>query len=169
MPEMQVRAPGLEYSPGGGNGKLLQYSCLGNPTDEEPGRLQSRESQRVQQDSETKPTAIIYVCMCLIYDIFYIPFMCTCVYSVAQLHLTLCNATDWSPPGSSVHEIFQARILEWVAISFPRESSWPKDRIHISCIGRQILYHWTILETLIYVFTAIQTLNMQRGSTSLFK
>ena len=36
----------------------------------------------------------------------------------AQLCLTLFNPMDWSPPGSSVHGIFQARILEWVAISF---------------------------------------------------
>ena len=40
---------------------------------------------------------------------------------VAQLCPTLCNCMDCSLPGSSVHEIFQARILEWVAISFSRE------------------------------------------------
>ena len=48
---------------------------------------------------------------------------------------------DCSPPGSSVHEILQVRILEWVAISFSRGSSWPRDRTHVSCIGRKILYH----------------------------
>ena len=42
---------------------------------------------------------------------------------VAQLCPTLCNPVDCSPPGSSVHGILQARILEWVAISFSRESS----------------------------------------------
>ena len=47
-----------------------------------------------------------------------------------------------SPPGSSVLGIFQARILEWVAIAFSRGSSWPRDRSYISCIGRQILYSW---------------------------
>ena len=41
-----------------------------------------------------------------------------CLCSVAQSHLTLCNPMDFSPPGSSVHRIFRARILEWVAISF---------------------------------------------------
>ena len=41
-----------------------------------------------------------------------------CLYSVAQSHLTLCNPMDCRPPGSSVHRIFQVRILEWVAISF---------------------------------------------------
>ena len=49
---------------------------------------------------------------------------------------------DCSPPGSSVHEISQARILEWFAISFSRGSSWPRDRARVSCIGGQILYHW---------------------------
>ena len=45
-----------------------------------------------------------------------------------QLCPTLCNPTDYSLPGSSAHEIFQARILEWVAISSSREYSPLKDR-----------------------------------------
>ena len=49
---------------------------------------------------------------------------------------------DCSPPGFPSHGIFQARILEWVAISFSRGSIWPRDQTCISCIGRQILYHW---------------------------
>ena len=53
--------------------------------------------------------------------------------SVAQLCPTLCNPMDCSPAGSSVHEIFQARILEWVAISFSRGSSQPRDRTWVSC------------------------------------
>ena len=52
-----------------------------------------------------------------------------------------CNPMDCSPPGS-VHGLFQARILEWVAISFSRGSSWTRSQIHVSCIGRWILYHW---------------------------
>ena len=47
------------------------------------------------------------------------------------------------PPGSSVHGILQARILEWIAIPSSREFSWPSDQTHnscISCVGRQILY-----------------------------
>ena len=48
---------------------------------------------------------------------------------------------DCSPLVSSVHGISQARILEWVAISYSRGSSWPKDQTHIFCIGRWILYH----------------------------
>ena len=55
--------------------------------------------------------------------------------------LTLCDPMDCSPPGSSVHGIFQARILEWVSISFSRGSSQARDWTHISCLGRRILYH----------------------------
>ena len=64
------------------------------------------------------------------------------LYSVTQSCPTLCNPIDYSPPGSSVHGVFQARIPEWVAISFSRESSRSRDRTYISwvsCIGRQIL------------------------------
>ena len=60
--------------------------------------------------------------------------MCVCVL-VAQLCLTLCDPMNYSPPGSSVHGIFQARILEWVAIPFSRGSSQPRDQTHISCIA----------------------------------
>ena len=45
-------------------------------------------------------------------------------------------------PGSPVCGIFQARILEWVGISSPRGSSWPRDRTYVFCIGRQGLYQW---------------------------
>ena len=46
-------------------------------------------------------------------------------------------------PGSSVHGSFQARILEWAAISFSRASSLPRDRTYVSCFSRRILYHCT--------------------------
>ena len=59
--------------------------------------------------------------------------------------LTLCNPMDCRPTGSSVHGISQARILEWVAVSFSRGSSWPR-KICVSCIGKWILYHRAIWE-----------------------
>ena len=49
--------------------------------------------------------------------------------------LTLCDPTDGSLPGSAVHGIFQARILEWAAISFSSGPSQPKDRTRVSCIA----------------------------------
>ena len=50
-----------------------------------------------------------------------------------------CDPVDCSPPGFSVHGISQARILQWVAISFSRGSSWLRNQTWVSCIGRQIL------------------------------
>ena len=46
-----------------------------------------------------------------------------------------CDPLDYIPPDSSVHGILQARLLEWVAISFSRGSSWTRDWTHISCIA----------------------------------
>ena len=62
---------------------------------------------------------------------------------MAQSCLTLCHSMDCSLPGSSVHGIFQARLLEWVAISFFRGPSRPGDQTHItyiSFLGRRLLY-----------------------------
>ena len=53
---------------------------------------------------------------------------------------TLCDPMDHSPPGSSVHGVLQARILEWVARPSSSGSSQPRDRTCISCTGRWILY-----------------------------
>ena len=55
------------------------------------------------------------------------------------------SATPWFK-GSSFHRIFQARILEWVAISSSRGYSRPRDWTHVSCIGRWILYQWVTRE-----------------------
>ena len=63
---------------------------------------------------------------------------------VAKVCPTLCDPMEWSPSGSYVHGIFQARTLERAAISYSRGSSWPRNQTHVSCIscaGRQILYH----------------------------
>ena len=53
---------------------------------------------------------------------------------------------DCSPPGSSVHEIFQARILEWVTISFSRGSSQPRDRTQVSCTAGRFFTNWATRE-----------------------
>ena len=78
---------------------------------------------------------------------------CTYIYKlevvVTQSCPTLYYPMDCSPPGSSVHRISQARILEWVAISFSRGSSWPWDwtwDFSVSSFGRGILYHRTTWE-----------------------
>ena len=74
-------------------------------------------------------------------------FVCACVFS----HLFLWDPVNYSPPGFSVHEISQARILEWVAISYSRGSSWPRVEICVFCIsfiGRRILNSWVTWEAL---------------------
>ena len=53
---------------------------------------------------------------------------------------------DCSPPGSSVHGILQARILEWIAISFSRESSQLRDQIWVSCIADRFFTVWAARE-----------------------
>ena len=64
---------------------------------------------------------------------------------LAQSCLTLWDLMDCSPPGSSVHRIFQARKLEWVAISYSKGSPGHRDQTRVShayYIGRRIPYHW---------------------------
>ena len=63
-------------------------------------------------------------------------------------HVHTCNSWQLLP-GSSVHGIFQAKILKWFAISFFRGYSWIRDRIWVSCIGRRILYLCTTWEGLL--------------------
>ena len=69
-----------------------------------------------------------------------------CEVLVAQLCPTLCHPIDCSPPGSSVHGILQARIPEWVAISFSRGSSQPRDRTQVSCIADGFFTSWATRE-----------------------
>ena len=70
-----------------------------------------------------------------------------CVHAGSlQSCTTLYNPMDYSLPCSSVHGILQARRLEWIAVSFSRGSSPPKDQTdicYVSCIGRWLLYHWS--------------------------
>ena len=88
---------------------------------------------------ETEPIACMYVYthththtrMCIYTHIH--------IYGVdgldAKSCLTLWDPVDCSPPGSSLHWIFQARILEWVAIPYSTGSSWPRDWTRVSCLA----------------------------------
>ena len=58
-----------------------------------------------------------------------------CIVLVVHSFPTLCDPTDCILPGSSVHGILQAGILEWVAIPFSRGSSQPRDQTQVSCIA----------------------------------
>ena len=68
---------------------------------------------------------------------------------VVQSCPTLLDPKDCSPPGSSVHGIPQARILERVAIPFCRGSFWPRDRTHVSCTAGRFFTTWASREALI--------------------
>ena len=65
---------------------------------------------------------------------------------VAQSCMTLCDPVDCSPPGFSVHWILQARMLEWVAISFPRGSSQPRDKTRAFLIAGRLFTMWATRE-----------------------
>ena len=67
---------------------------------------------------------------------------CLIFVLVNQSCPTLRDSIDYSPPGSSVHGILQARILEWVAISFSRGSSWPRDWTQLSFIAGRFFTVW---------------------------
>ena len=69
---------------------------------------------------------------------------CVCVRCSVVYDSQLCDPVDCSPPGSSVHGILQARILEWVAISFSRGSFWLKDQTQVSCIAGRFFSIWAI-------------------------
>ena len=82
------------------------------------------EAVFVQQPQNQKQGGVVWAqldppgaCVCV----------CVCVCVSAQLCPTLCNPLDCSPPGSSVRGILQTRILQWVAISYSRGSSRPRD------------------------------------------
>ena len=80
---------------------------------------------------------------------------------VAQLCPTHCDPMGWGLPGSSIHGIFQARILEWLAIPFSRGSSWPRDRTPVShIVGR----HFTIWATMFPLYSYKKNFNMIIGA-----
>ena len=69
-----------------------------------------------------------------------------CAVLVAQLCPTLSDPMDCSPPGSFVHEILQARTLEWIAMSFCMGSSQPRDQTWVSQIAGKFFTTWATKE-----------------------
>ena len=118
--------PGLGRFPGEEKGSSLQYSGLKNSMDCIVSPWGRKELDTMEWLSLTCHIILVSGVKVL----------------VAQLCPTLCDPMDGSPPGSSIYEILQARILEWVAIPFSRGSSRFRDRTQVSCIGRYLHYHW---------------------------
>jgi len=130
--------PGSGRFPGGEHGNPLQYSCLENPMDRGPWWA---IVPRVTKSWAWLKWLSMHVCACTHTHTYNI----LCVF-VAQLCLTLCDSKDCSPPGSSVHGILQARTLKWLAISFSRGSSWPRDRTWVFCIADWCCNVWATRE-----------------------
>ena len=72
-------------------------------------------------------------------------YLCLCLHVLSHVWLFVIPM-GFSASCLSVHGILQARILEWVAMPSSRGSSQPKDQSPVSCVGRQILYHWVTAE-----------------------
>ena len=94
----------------------------------------------------------VCVCVCMFSSAAEVHFLYLFCCLVTKLCPTLCDPMDCSQPGSSVCGILQARTLECVAISFSRGSSWPRDGTCISCISRQIVYHWATREVHLFSY-----------------
>ena len=137
-----------KIQPGEGNGTHSSILAWKIPWTEEPEGVQSMGSQRAGHDWVTniEDTAKFtsayplrwsrpYMKLLFIYYTMYNN--CLLKQKVLVVHScpTICDPMDCSPAGSSVCGILQGRILEWVAISFSRGSSWPRDRTWVSCIA----------------------------------
>ena len=73
---------------------------------------------------------------------FFFLFCCEPAYKLLQSCPTLCDPMKYSPPDSSAHGILQARVLGWVAISYSRRSSQPRDQTRVSCIAGGFITVW---------------------------
>ena len=116
--------PGSGRSPGVGNGNPLQFSCLGNSMDR--GAWRATVHGVAESDTIEWAQARIHIM-----EVGFPHFRSENVKSLSRVQLfVIPGASHW-------------RILEWVAIPFSRESSWPRDRTHVSCIEGIFLTIWT--------------------------
>ena len=97
--------------------------------------IQKKWQQKVSKKVVIKLLSSTHCCYCL----------------VAKSCLTLCHPVECSLPGSSAHRILQARILEWVAISFFRGSSWPRNQTLITCLAGRFFSSQLITEIEIFL------------------
>ena len=118
----------MECWVGEGNGTPLQSSCLENPRD--GWACWAALCGVAQGRTRLSDSAAAAECWVL----------------AMRLCPTLCHPRDCSPPGSSVHGILQARILEWVVIPFSRGSSQPRNRTQVSCTAGRFSTTWATRE-----------------------
>ena len=110
---------------------------------------------RTELNSWTPACVCVCVCVCS---------LCCCVQ--------LCNLMGCSPPGSSVHGISQARVVDWIVIYYSKGSSWPQDwtQESVSCTGKLILYHCAsrVQELLAVLWEAAQHIQVGLGLATPF-
>ena len=127
------------------------------PKVQSPGTLVKVECRSGKEQTEYPAQRPLQINSDLICQLLcFYPSVSISVFLVIQLCLTLCDPMVCSLPGSSLHGIFQGRILEWVAMSSSRESSQPRDRTHVSILfflNFILFFNFTIL----YWFCHIST------------
>ena len=164
--------PGPRRSPGEGNGNPLQYSCLENPRTGAwwPAIYGVAQSWTRLRWLRSSLAVWLVTCvgvsllgfmlcgtLCASWTQLTISFSMLGKFStiiikclVTQSCLTLCEPMDYSPPGSSVHGILQASLLEWVAVPFSRGSSQPMDWTHISGTAGKFFTIWATREATLW-------------------
>ena len=157
-----VLIPEFGWSPGEGNGYPLQYPCLENSMDCRVHRVAKTQiKQQLSFHFTNKLTYKLETALWISKTSLWLPLeKCWGRDTLGAWDkptrlscLTLCDSMDCGPTGPSIHGIFQVRILEWVAISCPRGSSWPRGWTCFSCVsctGRWIVYYSATWEAHIY-------------------
>ena len=110
--------------------------CSGSRTQEQEKWMNCHFQREKKPLKKTVEMSFQVTCISLCVCVCECVYVCVCVH--AQSCLTLCNPVGCSPSASSVHGIFQARIMEWVAFSYSRGSSEPRDwtlSSGISCVS----------------------------------
>ena len=124
--ETWVLPLGWEDFPGGGHGNPLQYSCLENPHGQKslagysPGGRKESDMTEATKHSTAAAAKSLQSC------------------------LTLCDPVDSSPPGSSIHWIFQARVLEWGAITFSKAQNYLVGCLLSNCFVPPCILVWLL-------------------------
>ena len=138
-----------------GNGNPLQYSCLENPRDGGAwwaaiyGVAQSRTRLKWLSSSSSNQnlSCLFHVQKSTGWLKILFRNLSESESEATQSCPTICDAMNCSLSGSSVHGVFQARVLEWVAVPFSRGSSRPRDWTWVSCIAGKFFTIWAIRET----------------------
>ena len=123
-------------------------SVWSGPRNDAPVGLQFRNPENRTEEVQRVQVFLGLICYFLWFECCektqWFPAKMCCFCLVITLCMTPCDPMDGSALGSSVHGISQARIVESVAISFSRGSSWPRDGTHHFCTGRWVLHHQAI-------------------------